>query len=203
LHNYEITKKYLFVNVVCGKLSTMSGHSKWHNIKRQKEANDSKKGKVFSKMSRLITVAAKQGGGDPDANPALRLAIQKAKDARMPKDNIDRAIKKGTGELAGESIEEVTYEAFGPNGGAFMIMCYTDNLNRTVSELRNIFSKAGGNLGTKGSAAYIFSGPEKEASFFVEVAGESEAQKIDSLIETLEDHDDVQEILHNYKFIES
>src|SRR4030066_2303816 len=122
----------------------MSGHSKWHNIKRQKSANDAQKSKIFSKISRLITVAAKHGGGDPDANPTLRLAIQRAKDARMPKENIDKAIKKGTGELEGSEFQEVIYEAFGPHGGAFLIYCLTDNINRTVSELRSVFNKYNG-----------------------------------------------------------
>ena len=178
----------------------MAGHSKWHNIKRQKGAKDAQRGKLFSKLSRLITVAAKQGGGDADANPALRLAVQKARDASMPKDNIDRAIKKGTGELAGASYEDVMYEAFGPNGGAFLIYCLTDNTNRTVSELRSTFSKAGGNLGTKGSAAYIFNQETKEPTFTVEITEESSAKKIDNLLDILEDHDDVQEVFHNYQF---
>lgn len=177
----------------------MSGHSKWHNIKRQKGANDAKRSKEFSKVSRLITVAAKVGGGDPDANPNLRLAIQKAKDARMPKENIERAIKKGTGELAGESYEEVIYEAFGPEGGAILMKCLTDNKNRTVSELRHVLSRHGGNLATNGSTSYIFDASSGEPTFFVQINGQEEIEKIDKLIETLEDHDDIQELLHNYE----
>ncbi len=181
----------------------MSGHSKWHNIKRQKGLNDAKKGQTFSKLARLITIAAKQGGGDPNSNAALRLAVQKAKDERMPKENIERAIKKGTGELSGESYEEVVYEAFGPFGGAFVLACVTDNINRTVSELRALFNKNGGSLGTKGSAAYIFNTPDKQPSFFIDITTEDAAEKIDSIIELLEDNEDIQEILHNYKFPEA
>ncbi|MFC1722439.1 YebC/PmpR family DNA-binding transcriptional regulator [Patescibacteria group bacterium] len=177
----------------------MSGHSKWHNIKRKKEVTDAKKGKVFSKMSRLITVAARQGGGDADANPTLRLAVQKAKDARMPNENITRAIKKGTGELKGESFTETVYEGFGPAGGAVIILCVTDNLNRTVSEIRNILSKYGGNMGTKGSASYIF-GEKDEPTFFVDVLDDSQERKIFEFLDALEDHDDVSDLFHNYKF---
>jgi YebC/PmpR family DNA-binding regulatory protein len=179
----------------------MSGHSKWHNIKRQKGANDAKKSKIFSKVSRLISVAARDGGGDPDSNPALRLAIQKAKDARMPKENVERAIKKGTGELEGEDYSEVIYEGYGPEGGAFVISCLTDNNNRTVSEIRNLLSRFGGSLGAKGSAAYVFDNPGKEAIFQVEIKDASLIKKIEELLDLLDDHDDVQDVYHNYKFI--
>ncbi|MFC1621780.1 YebC/PmpR family DNA-binding transcriptional regulator [Patescibacteria group bacterium] len=175
----------------------MSGHSKWHNIKRKKEATDAKKSKIFSKISRLITIAAKQGGGDPDANPNLRLAIQKAKETNMPKDNISKAIKKGTGELGDQSFEEVTYEGYGPGGGALMIYCLTDNKNRTVSELRNILDKNGGNLSTQGSTSYIFDPKTYEPTFFTLVSS-SEETRVERLLDTLEDHDDVQEVYHNY-----
>lgn len=178
----------------------MSGHSKWHNIKRKKGIEDQKRSKLFSKASRLISVAAREGGGDPDANPSLRLAIQKAKEARMPKDNIERAIKKGTGELEGESYQEVIYEGYGPEGGAFLISCVTDNANRTVSEMRNIFGSYGGSLGEKGSTSYIFESKTKEPSFTIDIETKEKAEKIDQLIEELEEHDDVQEVLHNYKF---
>jgi len=183
-------------------ISIMSGHSKWHNIKRQKEVKDEKRSKLFSKVSRLISVAARDGGGDPDANPALRLAIQKAKDARMPKENIDRAVKKGTGELSGESYSEVVYEGFGPDGGAFLIYCLTDNNNRTVSEIRNIFTRYGGNLGAKGSTSYIFEGEEKQPSYTIDITTEAGSEKIDNMIEAFEDNDDVQDVYHNYKFPE-
>jgi YebC/PmpR family DNA-binding regulatory protein len=178
----------------------MSGHSKWHNIKRKKGAEDQKRSQLFSKTSRLIMVAARKGGGDPDANPALRLAIQKAKDARMPKDNIDRAIKKGTGELTGENFQETVYEGYGPHGGAFLLHCLTDNPNRTVSEIRNIFSRYDGSLGAKGSTSYIFNSQNMEPTFGVNIDSELQANKIDEMIDALEDHDDVQDIYHNYKF---
>jgi YebC/PmpR family DNA-binding regulatory protein len=178
----------------------MSGHSKWHNIKRKKGKEDAKRGKIFSKMSRLISVAAREGGGDPDANPALRLAIQKAKDVNMPKDNIERAIKKGTGELEGAEYKEAIYEGYGPEGGAFLLQCLTDNHNRTVSEIRSLFGKFGGSLGEKGSTAYIFDSDNKEPTFTIEITDQNKAEKVDDLVEELEDHDDIQEIFHNYKF---
>lgn len=178
----------------------MSGHSKWHNIKRQKNANDAKKSKIFSKISRLVSVAARDGGGDPESNPSLRLAIQKARDARMPNENIDRAIKKGTGELGGENYQEAVYEGYGPEGGAFLISCLTDNNNRTVSEIRNAMSRFGGSLGSKGSTSYIFDGPDHEPSYFVEIPSESIADKVAELIDLLEDNDDVQDVYHNYRF---
>jgi len=178
----------------------MSGHSKWHNIKHKKGKEDAKRSKVFSKMSRLISVAAREGGGDPDANASLRLAIQKAKDVNMPKDNIERAVKKGTGDLEGSDYQEVIYEGYGPLGGAFLISCLTDNGNRTVSEVRNIFGRYDGSLGEKGSTSYIFDSNTKEPSFSIDVSGQDNSKKIDGLIEELEDHDDVQEVFHNYKF---
>ncbi len=178
----------------------MSGHSKWHNIKRKKGIEDNKRSKIFTKMNRLISVAARQAGGDPNANPGLRLAIQKAKDARMPKENIERAIKKGTGELGGASFQEVTYEGYGPEGGAFLIHCLTDNANRTVSEIRNIFGRFGGSLGEKGSTAYVFDQKTKEPTFTINIADEKRAETVDQLIEEFEDHDDVQDIFHNYEF---
>jgi len=134
----------------------MSGHSKWHSIKHKKGAVDAKRGKLFTKIIREITVAARQGGGDPDANPRLRTVIAKAKEANMPKDNIEKAIKKGTGELEGVSFEEITYEGYGPNGVAVMIDTLTDNRNRTIAEIRNILTKSGGNLGENGCVSWIF-----------------------------------------------
>ncbi|MBK8983413.1 MAG: YebC/PmpR family DNA-binding transcriptional regulator [Ignavibacteria bacterium] len=134
----------------------MSGHSKWATIKRKKAATDSARGKVFTKIIKEITISSRDGGGDPDANPRLRLAIQTAKSSNMPQDNITRAIKKGTGELEGVRYEEITYEAYAPNGIAVIIESVTDNKNRTVAELRHGISKAGGNLGESGSVAWMF-----------------------------------------------
>ncbi|HCA41881.1 MAG TPA: YebC/PmpR family DNA-binding transcriptional regulator [Bacteroidetes bacterium] len=134
----------------------MSGHSKWATIKRKKAAIDNARGKVFTKVSKEITLAAKQGGGDPEGNARLRLAISNAKAVNMPADNISRAIKKGTGELEGVTYEEITYEAYAPNGIAMIIECVTDNRNRTVADLRHIISKNGGNLGESGSVAWMF-----------------------------------------------
>ena len=135
----------------------MAGHSKWANIKHRKGAQDAKRGKLFTKLIREITVSARVGGGDPSANPRLRTAIDKALGNNMPKDTVERAIKRGSGEADGESYEEVRYEGYGPAGVAIMVDCLTDNRNRTVSEVRHAFSKAGGNLGTDGSVAYLFS----------------------------------------------
>ena len=135
----------------------MSGHSKWHSIKHKKGAIDAKRGKLFTKLIREITVSARLGGGDAGANPRLRTAIDKALAANMPKDTIERAIKRGSGELDGESYEEIRYEGYGPGGVAVMVDCMTDNRNRTVAEVRHAFTKAGGNLGTDGSVAYLFS----------------------------------------------
>ena len=134
----------------------MAGHNKWSKVKHIKERVDAKKGKVFGKMSRELTIAAKSGGGDPDANARLRSAILAAKAVNMPSDNIDRAIKKGTGELAGDIIEEAVYEGFGPGGVAFMVEVVTDNKNRVVNDLRVIFGKNGGNMGSAGSVAFMF-----------------------------------------------
>src|SRR5918911_4491357 len=135
----------------------MAGHSKWASIKHRKKAVDAKRGALFTKLSRAITVAARDGGGDPDGNPSLALAIQKARDARMPKDNIERAIAKGTGADAdAAAIEEVTYEGYGPGGVAILVEALTDNRNRTGSEVRHAFNKHGGNLGEPGSVAYLF-----------------------------------------------
>lgn len=134
----------------------MAGHSKWANIKHRKAGQDAKRGKIFTKMIREISVAAKAGGGDPAANPALRTAIDKALGANMKRDTIDNTIKKATGAQDGDNYEEVRYEGYGPGGTAIMVECLTDNRNRTVAEVRHAFSKAGGNLGTDGSVAYLF-----------------------------------------------
>jgi YebC/PmpR family DNA-binding regulatory protein len=134
----------------------MAGHSKWKQIKHYKAAADAKRGALFTKLIREITVAAKTGGGDPDGNPRLRTAIDAAKSASMPKDNIERAVKKGTGELEGVDYQEVLYEGYGPGGVALMIQTLTDNPNRTVAEIRHKLSRGGGNLGTTNSVAWMF-----------------------------------------------
>jgi len=134
----------------------MSGHSKWSTIKRKKGALDAKRGKLFTKLIKELTIAAREGGGDPAANPRLRLAVDNAKAANMPADNIDRAIKKATGELEGVTISELTYEGYGPGGVALLVEVATDNKNRTVAEVRHLFSKHGGNMGESGSVAWMF-----------------------------------------------
>jgi len=142
----------------------MSGHSKWAGIKHRKAAQDPKRGKMFTKIVKEISVAARHGGGDINTNPRLRLAIQRAKDVNMPADNIERAVKKGTGELEGVSYEEVTYEGYGPGGVAILVEALTDNKNRTTSDVRNIFSKKSGNMAGSGSVNWIF---EKRGYFLI------------------------------------
>lgn len=134
----------------------MAGHSKWANIQHRKGAQDKKRGKLFTKLIREITVAARMGGGDIAANPRLRLAVDKARAQSMPKDNIERAIKRGSGELDGADYQEIRYEGYGPGGTAVMVDCLTDNRNRTVADVRHAFSKFGGNLGADGSVNYLF-----------------------------------------------
>ena len=134
----------------------MAGHSKWANIKHRKAAQDAKRGKIFTKHIREITVAAREGGGDPDANPRLRIAIDKALGANMTRDTVERAIKRGTGDLEGVSYEDIRYEGYAPCGIAVLVECSTDNKNRTASEVRHAFSKYNGNMGTEGSVAYMF-----------------------------------------------
>jgi YebC/PmpR family DNA-binding regulatory protein len=134
----------------------MAGHSKWANIQHRKGAQDKKRGKLFTKLIREITVAARMGGSDLEANPRLRLAVDKAKAQSMPKDNIERAVKRGAGELEGADYQEMRYEGYGPGGTAVMVDCLTDNKNRTVAEVRHAFSKFGGNLGAEGSVNYLF-----------------------------------------------
>lgn len=238
----------------------MSGHSKWASIKHKKGAADAKKGALYTKLIKEITMSARNGGGNPDMNPALRTAMNKAREANMPSDNVKNAIKRGTGELPGVVYETVTYEAYGPAGVAIMIEALTDNKNRTTAELRNILSKKSGNMAGAGSVAWIFqkkgyivvdkaavkedvlmdaaleAGAEdiksQEKSFevltipqefekvkshlqekgiayqsaevtmlptsVIKVSGASEAKQILSLVESLEDHDDVQEVYANF-----
>ena len=134
----------------------MSGHSKWSTIKHKKGATDAKRGKLFTKLIKEITVAARMGGGDPDSNPRLRHALNSARSQNMPKDTSERAIKKGTGELEGVNYEEILYEGYGPGGVAVLVECLTDNRNRTIAEVRHAFGKAGGNVGTDGCVAWMF-----------------------------------------------
>jgi YebC/PmpR family DNA-binding regulatory protein len=157
----------------------MAGHSKWANIKHRKAAADAKRGKAFTRLIKEITVAAKLGGGDPDMNPRLRLAIDKAYEANMPKDNVERAIKRGSGELEGVDYEEMRYEGYGIGGAAVMVDCLTDNRTRTVADVRHAFAKHGGNLGTDGSVAFLF----KHCGQLVLAPGTSEDRVMDAAIE--------------------
>ena len=236
----------------------MAGHSKWANIKHRKAAQDAKRGKLFTKFIRELTVAAREGGSDPDSNPRLRVSIDKALGGNMTRDTVERAIKRGAGELEGQQLETILYEGYGPGGTAVMVETMTDNRNRTVSGVRNAFSKSGGNLGTDGSVSYLFTkrgvlsyAPGTEEDALMEAALEAGAEDIVSyddgaidvftdpvdfymvkdaldkasfvadnaeiamiastkaeldldtaekfmrLIDTLEDHDDVQEVYHN------
>jgi len=179
----------------------MSGHSKWANIKRQKGANDSKRAQIFTKLARAISVAAQKGGGDPDSNPNLRLAIEKARSSNMPKENIARAIAKGTGSLSeGQKLEEIRYEGYGPGGVAILVDALTDNKNRTTAEIRNIFSRFEGSLGEVGSASYVFGKDPENPSFTVPFNDEKLKNKVLELLETLDDLDDVQEVYSNGEF---
>jgi YebC/PmpR family DNA-binding regulatory protein len=153
----------------------MAGHSKWANIKHRKAAADAKKGKVFTRLIKEITVAAKLGGGDPNANPRLRLAMDKAREANMAKDSVQNAIKRGAGQLEGVSYEEARYEGYGAGGAAVMVECLTDNRTRTVAEVRHAFTKNGGNLGSDGSVVYLF----KHCGQFVFAPGTSEEKLMD------------------------
>jgi len=153
----------------------MAGHSKWANIKHRKAAADEKKGKVFTRLIKEITVAAKLGGGDPNSNPRLRLALDKAREANMTKDSVQNAIKRGSGTLEGVTYEEARYEGYGPGGAAVLVACLTDNRTRTVAEVRHAFTKNGGNLGSDGSVAYLF----KHCGQFVFAPGTSEDRVMD------------------------
>ncbi len=173
----------------------MSGHSKWSTIKRKKGAADAKRGQVFTRMMREITVAAKTGGGDVDGNPRLRTAVAAAKAQNMPKDNIERAIKKGTGELEGVTYEEITYEGYGPGGVAFLIECLTDNRNRAASEIRHILTKRGGTLAKAGAVGYLF---ESKGIITFDKEGVDEDALMEAALEAgaddVVDEDDVWEV---------
>ena len=174
----------------------MAGHSKWAGIKHKKAIVDARRGKLFTKLARAITVAAKEGGGDPDGNPALALAIQKAKDASMPKENIERAIAKGTGAgTDADALETVIYEGYGPGGVAMLVEAVTDNRNRTGAEIRHLFSKHGGNLGEPGSVAYLF---DKTGTILVDAERYSEDDLLPAIEAGAQDiavDDDVYEVL--------
>jgi YebC/PmpR family DNA-binding regulatory protein len=174
----------------------MSGHSKWHSIKHKKGALDAKRGKLFTKLIKEITVAARTGGGDPDANARLRKAVSDAKAANMPNDTIERAIRRGTGAEEGVSYEEIIYEGFGPGGVAIMIDSMTDNRNRTVAEIRHIFSKNGGNLGASGSVRHLF---DKKGYIVVDKAAKSEDELLELVLDAgaddLRDDEDSFEII--------
>ncbi|KAB8134748.1 YebC/PmpR family DNA-binding transcriptional regulator [Gracilibacillus oryzae] len=185
----------------------MAGHSKWKNIQRRKNAQDAKRGKIFMKHAKDIYLAAKQGGGDPDMNPSLRLAVDKAKSDNMPNDNIERAIKKATGNLDGANYEELTYEGYGPDGIAVMVEVLTDNKNRTASDVRHAFSKNGGNLGENGCVAFMFnrrgylvieqsSTDADEDTIMLEAleAGAEEVETVDGAYEIYTDPDDFQTV---------
>jgi len=158
----------------------MSGHSKWSSIKHKKGAADAKRGKVFSKLIKEVTVAARLGGGDPDGNPRLRTAIAAAKAENMPKDNIERAVKKGTGELEGVNYEETSYEGYGPGGVAVLVDCLTDNKNRAVADIKHLFERNGGNLGEPGCVAWIF---EKKGLIVIEKDKVDEEKLLDLSLE--------------------
>ena len=192
----------------------MAGHSKWANIKHKKAANDKKRGKLWSKLIREVTVAAKEGGGDINTNPRLRLAVDKARGANMPNDTVDRAIKRGAGGEDDASFDEIRYEGYGPGGVAVIVDCMTDNRNRTASEVRHAFTKHGGNLGTDGSVAYMFSkkgiisyGPGADEDAIMEAALEAGAEDVtgndDGSVDvyaTPEDFADVAEAMRNAGF---
>ncbi len=182
----------------------MAGHSKWANIRFRKERQDAKRGKIFTKLIKEITIAARMGGGDPSANPRLRTAIQNAKAANMPMKNIENAIRKGTGELPGVQYEEVIYEGYGPGGVAMFIVCTTDNRNRTVSEVRHLLNKYGGNLGESGSVAWMF---DKKGIIRVNKANYDEEElmlvAIDAGAEDFKVEDDFYEIYTDYKELDA
>jgi len=189
----------------------MSGHSKWSTIKHKKQAVDAKRGKIFTKLIKEITVAARMGGGDPNSNPRLRTAIAAAKSENMPKDNLERAIKKGTGELEGVNYEEIVYEGYGPGGAAIMVEVLTDNKNRAVADIRHIFTKHNGNIGANGCVAWMFDkkgcidiqkdGIDEEAVMEISInAGAEdvlEEEKIFEIITAPEDFESVKAAIEN------
>lgn len=176
----------------------MSGHSHWAGIKHRKGINDAKRAKIFTKLAKPIVIAAREGGGKPEANFKLRLAIDKAREFNMPRENIDRAIKRGTGELKGEAIVEIIYEAFGPDGIMLVIKTLTDNKNRTVSEIKAILAKFGGKLGGQGSVMWNFERSESEYKPKNTISIDEEIKsQYEKLLEALGEQDDVEEIYDN------
>ncbi len=176
----------------------MSGHSKWASIKHKKGAADAKRGKVFTKIIKEITVAARMGGGDPDGNPRLRTVLAAAKQANMPADNITRAIKKGTGELEGTQYEEITYEGYGSGGAAIIVEAMTDNKNRTVGELRALFGKNGGNIGANGCVAWMF---QKKGLILVKAEGNDEDELMELVMEA--GGDDIKRVDEHFEILTS
>ena len=176
----------------------MSGHSKWSTIKHKKGATDAKRGKIFTKVIKEITVAARIGGGDVDGNPRLRLAVQKAKEANMPQENVTRAIKKGTGELEGVQYQEISYEGYGPGGVAIFMEVMTDNKNRTISELRAVLDKNGGNMGENGCVAWIF---EKKGTITIMTSEKNEEELLELAIDA--GGDDLQTVDDHYEITTS
>lgn len=176
----------------------MAGHSKWSNIKHKKQAEDRKRAKIFSKLSRKIRAAVRESGsGDPEQNAALRPLLDKARDANMPKDNIQRAIDAGLGKGENGPMKEIIYEGFGPNGIGMLIVALTDNKNRTTADLRNILNKAGGSLGAPGSVKYMFERDQEQGftcTIPLEVNGEDHQRRLQRLIGELEDYEDVEEV---------
>lgn len=179
----------------------MSGHNKWSKIKHGKKITDTKRGKTFDKISRLISISAKGKSSDPEMNPQLRMAIEKAKKINMPKDNIERAIKRGSGQPEGVNIEEVLYEAYGSSGIALIIKGITDNKNRTVAEIKSILNKFNGKLAEPGSVQYLFDKKNEDwiPKYPLEITDEKTKKQLEKLFEALDENDDVQEIYSNLK----
>jgi YebC/PmpR family DNA-binding regulatory protein len=178
----------------------MSGHSHWAGIKHKKSITDAKRGKLFSKVSRLISIAAKEKGADPETNPKLRLAIEKAKEVNMPKDSIAKAIQRGAGQAEGIQIEEFTYEAYGPAGVALIIFGITDNKNRTLAEIKHVLNRFNAKIAEVGSVKYLFDkkGEDWQAKYPLEIDSGAREQ-LEKLFEALDENDDVQEIYSNLK----
>lgn len=176
----------------------MSGHSKWSKVKHQKAITDIRKGKIFSKMAKMIAIAARKGG-NPEMNPNLRIAIDKARSVNMPNDNIQRAIKRGTGESKEGQLEEITYEAYGPNGTPLIIEAITDNKNRTLSEIKHILNNFNGKLAEAGSVKYMFDkkGEDWEPKYSTDITNENLKNQLEKLFEALDENDDVKEIYSN------